>query len=195
MGASLEDAQLAFKSGKMRSETPTHTHPPTSQRLKAVEAGWRRVGKLEEKNVRVADVNRPNLGFRDSLTRIASDSGNGFSNLIGKPDSRKDIFESEIALPGAIETIVKPYHSVQAWMSNTDKLEDAESYYNFLVQQLRLAFPAWKHGEENPDVQKLIKSFVSESNDGQTYISLYIRRINDDSFYVKLNVFTRARKP
>jgi hypothetical protein len=149
---------------------------------------------LEEKNIRVADVNRPNLAFRDALISIVSESENGFTNLVGKRDSREDTFESKVALPGAVETIVTPYHSVQAWMSYADKMEDAEGYYDFLVQQLRTAFPSWKHGEENPYVQAPIKSFVSRSTDGLTYISLYFDRRNERSFYVKLNVFTYVRK-
>ena len=43
MGASLEDAQAAFKSEKMGP--PSHTHPPINQRLDAVKAGWSKAGK------------------------------------------------------------------------------------------------------------------------------------------------------
>lgn len=38
MGASLDDAQAAFKSVRMRSQG--HTHPPIDQRLSAVKKGW-----------------------------------------------------------------------------------------------------------------------------------------------------------
>lgn len=43
MGASLEDAQAAFRSEIMRSRS--HTHPPVDERLEAVKAGWSKVGK------------------------------------------------------------------------------------------------------------------------------------------------------
>ena len=43
MGASLNDAQTAFRSDKMKQ--PSHTHPPINERLKVVEAGWSKVGK------------------------------------------------------------------------------------------------------------------------------------------------------
>lgn len=43
MGASLNDAQTAFRSDKMKQ--PSHTHPPINERLKFVEAGWSKVGK------------------------------------------------------------------------------------------------------------------------------------------------------
>jgi hypothetical protein len=43
MGASLNEAQTAFRSDKMRPQS--HTHPPISERLKSVEAGWSRVGR------------------------------------------------------------------------------------------------------------------------------------------------------
>jgi hypothetical protein len=43
MGASLQDAQAAFRSEKMKPKS--HTHPPINERLKAVEAGWREGGR------------------------------------------------------------------------------------------------------------------------------------------------------
>lgn len=43
MGASLDNAQAAFKSEKMGP--PSHTHPPINQRLDAVKAGWSKVVK------------------------------------------------------------------------------------------------------------------------------------------------------
>jgi hypothetical protein len=43
MGASLENAQAAFRSDKMRPFG--HTHPPINQRLNAVKVGWSKVRK------------------------------------------------------------------------------------------------------------------------------------------------------
>lgn len=97
MGASLEDAQLAFKSEKMRSETPTHTHPPTSQRLKSVEAGWRKVNK---RNV----AHHRSLNRELKTTKIGSDGYikglNGRLNPILDSHNRTYLYADNIAIEG-----------------------------------------------------------------------------------------------
>jgi hypothetical protein len=122
-------------------------------------------------STREANVTQTNINIGASLKRIVASSPNGFTDLLGEQDSRNNSYKSKVSLPGAIETIVTPHHSVQAWMYNTERMADAEGYYNSLVEQLKLAFPTWDHREANPYKQAPIKSFVSTSPNGRTYIS------------------------
>jgi len=70
MGASLEDAQAAFKSEKMQSHS--HTHPPLDQRLSAVRQGWLRgAGTHRSANpIRNSDVGSINIGRTGSIAGL-----------------------------------------------------------------------------------------------------------------------------
>ena len=97
MGASLDDAQAAFRSDKMRSETATHTHPPVNERLLAVESGWRRVTK---RNVASHRTLR-----RESKTTSIGRTGyiqglNGRLNPILDSQNRTYLYADNIAIEG-----------------------------------------------------------------------------------------------
>jgi hypothetical protein len=95
MGASLQDAQAAFRSEKMKPKS--HTHPPINERLKAVEAGWRKVSKTNVRSDKTLS--------RDSRTVSIGQTGyiqglDGRLNPILDSHNRTYLYADNIAIEG-----------------------------------------------------------------------------------------------
>lgn len=104
MGASLDDAQAAYKSDRMRSETATHTHPPVNDRLRAVKAGWSRIAGRNVASNRTVS--------RESRTTSIGQTGyiqglNGRLNPILDSEKRTYLYADNIAIEGGKNQPVK----------------------------------------------------------------------------------------
>lgn len=95
MKASLADAQAAFRSNKTNSES--HTHPPIHQRLKAVEAGWRRVSGRNVASSRITnrEAKTINIGQTGHIQGL-----NGRLNPILDSLNRTYLYADNIAIEG-----------------------------------------------------------------------------------------------
>lgn len=100
MGATLEEAQLAMQ--YFQEEVWTTTHPPRSQRMKAIAKGWLEEKRKEEKNV-VAyqnnEVATPNQTISDDDEMVSSTAMTTYP----QPEAKKIDSNIEVGKYGCVE--------------------------------------------------------------------------------------------